>query len=120
MGFRTRERLESEVVDGGWLVLDPDQGRVLHLRGSEAEAFTLARTGTRDVPDHLTTSMAGLVELGLVETDAWSRRQVLRFGGAVAAAGIAAVALPSVSAAGSPPGSTNPDTTPPATTTPVL
>jgi DNA-binding beta-propeller fold protein YncE len=119
MSFRTRGELYIEEVDDGYLVLEPGSGRVLRLRGSEAEAFALARCGTHTVSDRLATSMATLVELDLVETDTWSRRQILQFGGAAAAAGVVAVALPSVAAAASSPGSTTPEATAPSTTTPI-
>lgn len=45
--------------------------------------------------------MAGLVELGLVRTDVWSRRRVLQLGGAASAATVAVIALPGIAAAAS-------------------
>ncbi|HET8930479.1 MAG TPA: hypothetical protein VFN21_07475 [Acidimicrobiales bacterium] len=118
MGFRISRGVHSEQIDAGFLLLRQGSDEVLQIQGAEAEAFALAQVGTRDVPARLTTPMAGLVELGVVETDEWSRRRVLQLGGAVAAAGVAVIALPTVAAAGSPPDTTAPDTTAPVTTTP--
>lgn len=118
MGFAVRPDLRVESVGAGLMVLVPGQDKVLHLKGRQVEAFALARAGATDVPDHLVTEMAGLVELGVVETTSWSRRQVLRAGGVAAAAGVAVVALPSIAAASSPTttaGTTS--TTSPTTTT---
>lgn len=90
---------------------------VLHIEGADAEAFALAQIGVTDVPERLVVAMAGLVELGVVETDVWSRRKVLALGGAAAAGAVAVFALPSVAAAVSPP-ATTPTTAPTTTTVP--
>jgi hypothetical protein len=103
MKFNVVADLHVEAVDGDRLVMVPGRDHVLHLKGADAEAFELARGGVDVVPAHLESAMAGLVELGVVETDAWSRRRVIQLGGAAAAAAVAIVALPSVAAAGSPP-----------------
>ncbi len=116
--FGTRSDLHVENVATGYLVLSPGQDQVWHLTGAQAEAFSLARAGARSVPDHLVEPMAGLVELGVVETDHWSRRKVLQLGGAAAAATVATVALPAVAAAASP--ATTVPETPPSTTVPAL
>lgn len=115
MTFALTPGLRVETVDGAHLVLVPGRNEVLRLTGLEAEAFTRARAETADVPDHLVPAMAGLVEAGIVTSDTWTRRTVLRLGGAVAAAGIATIALPGVAAAASPP--TSPDATAAPTTT---
>lgn len=101
MRFDARADLHVEALDGDRLVLVPGQDHVLHLQGADAEAFVLAQQGTDVVPERLQAAMAGLVDLGLVRTDAWSRRRVLQLGGAVAAAGVAVVALPTAIAAAS-------------------
>ncbi|HET8929770.1 MAG TPA: hypothetical protein VFN21_03835, partial [Acidimicrobiales bacterium] len=111
MNFTARLDLRVEALDDGFMVLIPEQGKVVHLEGRDAEAFALARGGTDEVPDPLTGPMAGLVELGLVTTNAWDRRRVLQLGGATAAAAIAVIALPSVAAAASQPGTTSVNTT---------
>lgn len=110
MKFAVDDRLHVEALGSDCLVLVPGQDQVLHLKGADAEAFVLARQGIDVVPAHLVTAMAGLVELGLVTTDAWSRRRVLQLGGAAAAAGVAMVALPSVASAASPPTTLGPST----------
>ncbi|HET8931129.1 MAG TPA: hypothetical protein VFN21_10770 [Acidimicrobiales bacterium] len=110
MTFAVDDRLHVEALGSDWLVLVPGQHEVLHLEGAGAEAFVLARQGVDLVPAHLQTAMAGLVELGVVTTDAWSRRRVLQLGGAAAAAGVAMVALPSVAAAASPTTTLGPST----------
>jgi len=119
VGFKVSRSVVYEQVDSGLLVLRPGSDHVLHLQGADAEAFALAQVGTRQVPDRLVESMAGLVELGVVETDEWSRRRVLQLGGAAAAGAIAVVALPTIAAAASPPGTTTPDSTAPVTTAPA-
>ncbi len=110
MKFHCVEGLSVDAVDDGYLVLVPGRSDVLHLRGPQAEAFALARHGCDRVPPELVTPMAGLVELGVVTTVAWSRRRVLQLGGAAAAATVAAIALPSVAAAGSPTNTSVPTT----------
>jgi len=118
MSFSLNHDLHVETVDTAHLVLVPGRDEVLRLTGLEAEAFALARSGTDTVPDRLAPAMAGLVEAGIVTTDRWSRRTVLRLGGAAAAAGIATIALPGVAAAGSPTTTTpSPDSTSAPTTT---
>jgi len=102
--FNVRAGLHVEEVEGALLVLDPTSSTVLELTGDQAAAFRLAQAGTDLVPDHLTTDMAGLVELGLVTAAGWNRRRVLLAGGAAAAAAMVAVALPSPVAAQSAPG----------------
>lgn len=62
-------------------MLVPGADSALHLRGDQAEACALARQGSDSVPDHLQTAMAGLVELGVVDSDVWSRRWVIQLGG---------------------------------------
>lgn len=104
MGFHCTYGLHVEIVDDGYLVLAPARTELLHLTGAESDAFALARSGCNTVPDELTGTMAGLIELGIVETDTWTRRRVLQLGGAAAAAAVAVIALPEVAAAGSPPG----------------
>lgn len=101
MGFLSREGLHVEELADGYLVLDAESERVYQLTGDQAEAFALARAGAKRLPDDLTTAMAGLVELGLVETTDWSRRKVLQMGGAAAAAAVVMLNMPSVAAAGS-------------------
>lgn len=129
MTFNVDEGLHIEAVDDGYLVLDPavDANRVYELRGDQAEAFALARVGTDDVPDELAPAMAGLVHLGLVRNNTWSRRRILQLGGAATAAAVGIIALPGIAAAGSPPGdgsettttpTTEPGTTAPPTTAP--
>lgn len=115
MGFSVRRDAQVEQVDAGFLVWRPGRHEVVHLTGPEAEAFALARRGSAEVPASLTAAMAGLVTLGVVETDVWSRRRVLQLGGAAAAATVAVVALPGIAAAGSPPD--GPTTTGGSTTT---
>ncbi len=120
MSFTVHDVLYVEEVDEGFLVLDPavDANRVHELHGPRAEAFALARTGVDDVPDELAPAMAGLVHLGLVRTDTWSRRRILQLGGAATAAAVGIIALPGVAAAASTPGTTAPPTTGPVTTAP--
>lgn len=102
MKFEVVTDLHVEALDGDYLVLAPGREQALVLKGTDAEAFGLARRGIDVVPTHLEMAMAGLVELGLVATDAWSRRRVIQLGGAAAAAAVAVVALPGVAAAASP------------------
>lgn len=104
MHFVRTPGLQVEEVSDGYLVLMSDRSEVLHLTGDEVDAFDLAGSGCDDVPEQLATSMAALVQLGLVTTDSWSRRKVLQLGGAAAAASVAIIALPSVAAAASGPG----------------
>lgn len=112
MSFNISAEVHVEQVDDGYLVLRPGTDDVLHLRGDQAAALFAARSAdTGAIPASLTEAMAGLVELGVVETDEWSRRRVLQLGGVAAAGAIAVIALPSVAAAASGPG--------PTTTTPV-
>ncbi len=106
MGFAIRRGLHIEEVDPGYLVLDPSGEHVWRLEGDQVEAFELARSGVEEVPEALEQAMAGLITLGIVETNRWSRRRVLQLGGAAAAAGVAVIALPSVAAAASPGGGT--------------
>lgn len=113
MSFAIGRGVRGEQVEGGYLILRPSTDAVLHLQGRQAEAFELARAGARDVPEHLNEAMAGLVELGVVATDTWSRRTVLQLGGAAAAGAVAVIALPSIAAAAS-----HATTLPPATTVP--
>lgn len=101
MKFEIVDDLHVEPIEGGHLVLPPGKTDVLHLTGPDAEAFELAEHGTDVVPTHLETAMAGLVELGIVQTTVWSRRRVIQMGGAAAAAAVAVTALPSVAAAAS-------------------
>lgn len=105
MNFGIRRDLHVEEFDGKIMVLVPDRAVVLELSGAQAEAFRVARAGTDTVPPHLTSAMAGLCEVGIVESATWTRRQVIHLGGAAAATGIAVVALPGVAAAAS--GTTN-------------
>lgn len=120
MSFSVCDGVEVEDVDSTLLVLVPGRDGLLRLDGPMAEAFRLAQQGTHDIPDDLVEAMAGLVELGAVTTRAWSRRQVLGFGGAAAAAAVAVVALPSVAAAGSSPATTvAPSTSTTSTTLPA-
>ncbi|MBS1847286.1 MAG: hypothetical protein JST73_03325, partial [Actinobacteria bacterium] len=106
--FHVIDDLKVERVGETLLVLPPRANEVLQLQGLDAEAFELAERGVDVVPGHLAAAMAGLVELGLVQTDAWSRRRVLQLGGAAAAAAVTVVALPSVAAAASGTGTTTP------------
>ncbi len=109
--------LQIEALDDGYLILRPGHHDVVRLVGDQIEAFDLAREGVADVPDHLQPAMAGLVELGIVRSDTWSRRRVIQLGGAAAAAAATVVALPGVAAAASTPGTSttgNPPTTAPA------
>lgn len=101
MSFTVRSGSQVEKLDDAVLVYVPGRQDVFHLTGRQAQAFALAEAGASTVPDHLATEMAGLVELGVVETDAWSRRRVLQLGGAAAATTVAVVALPGVAAASS-------------------
>ncbi|QXC62741.1 hypothetical protein KSP35_08105 [Aquihabitans sp. G128] len=103
-GFRVRDGLHAEAVEGALLVLDPRSSKVFELTGDQAEAFRLAEAGSSEVPAELTTAMAALVELGLVKGNGWDRRRVLLAGGAAAAATVAVLALPSAAAAQSAPG----------------
>lgn len=114
MGFRTAKQLDVEEVGEGLLILRPGSAEVLQLEGAQVAAFRLAQEGATEVPESLESAMAGLIELGLVETDVWTRRRVMQLGGAAAAAAVAVIALPSVAAAASGPGS--PPTDPPVTT----
>lgn len=101
MSFSVKAGLEVETVDGGMLILDPSKPQVFHLVGEQAEAFRAALESVESIPADLEPAMAGLIELGLVEASAWSRRRVLQAGGMAAAAAVAVVALPSVAAAAS-------------------
>ncbi len=111
MACTLRSGLRIEPVDDGYLVLRPDHGDVVHLTGDQAAALESARATAADPPAHLQVATAGLIELGIVESDTWSRRRILALGGAAAAAGVAVVALPGVAAAASQPTSTAPPTT---------
>ena len=102
MTFAIAGGVEVEPVEDGWLVLRPGSTGVLHVVGREAAALALARDGATAVPIGLQSAMAGLVELGVVATDAWSRRRVIQLGGVAAAAAVSVVALPGVAAAASP------------------
>ncbi len=102
MKFTIADGVRAETVDDGLLVLRPGETDVLHLTGTDAEAFEVARPGIDVVPERLHEPMAGLVELGVVHTTEWSRRRVLQLGGAAAAATVAVIALPNVAAADSP------------------
>ena len=117
MSFVVQSGVSVEKVDTGYLVLLPGDDRVLHLTGEQAEAFDAARSGVAQLSDRLVPAMAGLVELGVVSTDSWTRRRVLQLGGAAAAAGMAVIALPTIAAADSPPGSSTPGTSGTSTTT---
>ncbi len=101
MSFSVKAGLEIESVDRGMLILDPSKPQVFNLVGEQVEAFRAALEGAQSIPADLEPAMAGLIELGLVESPAWSRRRVLQAGGAAAAAAVAVVALPSVAAAAS-------------------
>lgn len=92
-----------ETIDDGYLILVPDAQGVIHLIGDQARAFDLAVQGVDSVPSALQAAMAGLIELGVVETNQWSRRRIIQLGGATAAAGVAMIALPSIAAAASGP-----------------
>ena len=118
MGFNCGDGLQVEALGDGYLVLVSGSDRAFHLRDAQAAAFELARSGATEVPDELVAPMAGLVELGIVQTDIWTRRKVLGLGGVAAAAAVAVVALPSIAAAASPPGTSDPDTTQAPTTAP--
>lgn len=111
MAFSLTDGLHVEAVDDGFLVLVPGRGEAAHLEGPDAEAFRLARDGVDIVPEASERSMAGLIELGIVRTDTWSRRRVIQLGGAAAAAAVAVLALPSVAAADSGGGTVPPPTT---------
>lgn len=111
MAFSLTDGLHVEAVDDGFLVLVPGRGEAAHLEGPDAEAFRLARDGVDIVPESSERSMAGLIELGIVRTDTWSRRRVIQLGGAAAAAAVAVFALPSVAAAVSGGGTVPPPTT---------
>lgn len=119
MGFAVRHNVHVEDIAGGYLVLVEGAGHVHQLTGDEAEAFSLARRGMDDVPERLVRAMAGLIELGIVESSTWTRRNVLLLGGAAAAAGVTTLALPGIAAAASPPDSTDPSTSSTTTTGPA-
>lgn len=106
MSFSLTDGLHVEAVDDAFLVLVPGRNEVVHLEGNDAEAFRLASDSVDLVPESVQRSMAGLIELGIVRSDSWSRRRVIQLGGAAAAAAVAVVALPSVAAAASGPGTT--------------
>ncbi len=112
-GFRVVADVRVEEVEGAVLVFHPAAPEVYELVGAEAEVMRLVRSGGTEVPAHLTRAMAALVHLGLVEADGWDRRRVLLAGGALAAAGVATIALPSVAAAASSPGGGTVDPPPP-------
>lgn len=111
MAFSLTDGLHVEQVDHGFLVLVPGRDEVVQLNGADAAAFSLASDGIDIVPESMESSMAGLIELGIVRSDTWSRRRVLQLGGAAAAAAVVVVALPTVAAAAST------STTTPASTT---
>lgn len=117
MSFSLAPDLHVETIDATHLVLVPGRDEVHQLTGPDAEAFALARAGTDTVPERLGPAMAGLVELGVVTSDSWSRRTVLRLGGAAAAAGVATIALPGIAAAASSPATSPTDSTAAPTTT---
>lgn len=78
---------------------------MLCLRGDQAATFTLAQAGATDVPDHLTGAMAGLIDLGIVESDTWSRRRIIQLGGSSSGlenggSGVVIVAYATADAAG--------------------
>ena len=82
-------------------MLRPGTDRVLRLTGQWARAFEAVRDGEGLVPATLEGAIAGLIELGIVRSDAWTRRRVLQLGAAGAMGAIAVIGLPSVAAAAS-------------------
>lgn len=105
-GFRVRDGVLVEEIDGVVLVLEPVTSTMVELVGDQVGAFRLAESGAASdgVPEHLVAPMAALVSHGLVEGEGWDRRRVLLAGGAAAAAAIVVLALPSAAAAQSAPG----------------
>lgn len=111
MTFSMRAGLHFEQLDGGFLVLVPGQTHVVHVTGDQANAFRLVRDGADTVPEHLESALGALIEAGIIETDALTRRRILALGGVGAAATIATIALTSIAAAASTPGTTTPGST---------
>lgn len=111
MTFRAIDDLAYDKLEDDYLVVVPGQSHVARLTDDAARAFELAISGTDEVPDSLTNAMAGLVEIGVVQTDEWSRRRVIQLGGVAAAAAVTLIALPSVAAAASSPPTTASSTT---------
>ncbi len=111
MTFRAIDDLAYEKLDDDYLVVVPGQSHVARLTDDAARAFELALSGTERVPGSLAKAMAGLVEIGIVQTDDWSRRRVIQLGGVATAAAVTLIALPSVAAAASSPPTTGSTTT---------
>lgn len=102
MQFVVRKDLRVETIDGAAIILDRSGKVVHHISGEGAEALNLVTQGIdeKSVPDHLTTTMALLVDAGLVETPDLSRRKLLRLAGAgLTGAALVTVALASPAAA---------------------
>ena len=102
MNFVVRRDLRVETIDGAAIILDRSGKVVHHISGEGAEALNLVTQGIdeKSVPDHLATTMALLVDAGLVETPDLSRRKLLRLAGAgLTGAALVTVALASPAAA---------------------
>lgn len=111
MGFEQTTGLHVEAVDDGFLVLVPGAEQILHLTGELAEAFDAARTGV-DLDLHRSgAALAALVDLGVVQTEGWTRRRAIQAGAVATTAAVAVIALPGVAAAVSL-GTTTPTSTP--------
>lgn len=104
MQLQLRREIRVEDVEGDALVLDRSGAVVHHVSGDGAEALGLVRRGIDafDVPAHLVPAMAELIDAGIVRASDWSRRRLLKTGGAsLAGAALITVALASPAAAAS-------------------
>lgn len=103
MRFKVRRGLRIEQIDGDVVVLDSVNAGLHRLSGDAARAVLLADADDA-IPADLRTAAGELVDLGILESDGWSRRKMLIRGGAgiaVAGAGVVSMSLPAAAAAGS-------------------
>lgn len=96
--------MRVEIVGNEAVVLDRSGSVVHHVSGDAAAVLTLVLQGIDevDVPKYLQPAVAELIDEGVVRASDWSRRNLLKAGGAsLAGAAIITVALPSPAAAAS-------------------
>ena len=83
MTIKIRKGLRVESAGDDLVVLDGTEGEVHSLSGATAEALRLVEAGVArsDIPNHLESALASLIDGGIVEDNGWSRRKMLVAGG---------------------------------------
>lgn len=103
--LQVQNGIRVEQVGDDVIVLDREGTCVHRLSGDGAAMLRLAVQGIdeADVPPLLVPALVSLADVGIVAVNGWSRRRLLKMGGAgVAAAGITTFALATSAAAASP------------------